>query len=204
MSALWLGVLAHLWQTTLVLLVFGALALLLRRAPARYQEWLWTAALLKLLVPLPVVALVWPALTRFGSAAGQQETIGPAIKTLSQLANPRVLWAPPVDATGAGSLQPMLAAATIGWGLGAVALLMFWYKRGRVSIPAGRMPWHASATFGVRWSWSRPLWSRTSAEKSCAPCCCTRMPIGAAATAGGARRTVLPPVCSFSIRRPGG
>jgi len=145
MSALWLGVLAHLWQTTLVLLVLGALALLLRRAPARYQEWLWTAALVKLLVPLPLVALFWPAFTRLGYAVGQQETIGPAIKTLSLLANPRVLWLPPVDATGADSLQPMLAAATIGWGLGAVALLMFWCKRGRVSVPAGRMPWHGSA-----------------------------------------------------------
>jgi len=38
----------------------------------------------------------------------------------------------------------MLAAATIVWGLGVVALLMFWWQRGRVSIPGGREPWHAS------------------------------------------------------------
>ena len=145
MNALWLGVLTHLWQTTLVLSMLCALALLLRRAPARYQEWLWTAALLKMLVPLPLIAAFWPAFMRFGSTVGQQETIGPAIKTLSQLANPELLWVPPAETAGAASSQPLLLAATITWAVGVLFLLTFWWKRTRVSIPAGRDPWHAPA-----------------------------------------------------------
>lgn len=144
MSALWMGVLAHLWQTTLVLALVAVLALLLRRAPARYQEGLWAAGLLKLLVPLPLLAAFWPALRRLASTAGQQETIGPAIKTLSQLANPEMLWIP-ATASGDGGLSSMVFVAATGlWVIGVAVLLAVWWRRGRIMMPVGDEPWHAS------------------------------------------------------------
>jgi len=143
MSALWMGVLAHLWQTTLVLALVAVLALLLRRAPARYQEGLWTAGLLKLLVPLPLLAAFWPTLRRLASSAGQQDTIGPAIKTLSAFANPEMLWVQPA-ASGDGGLSPVVFVVATGlWTLGATVLLAVWWRRGRIAMPVGDEPWHA-------------------------------------------------------------
>jgi protein TonB len=138
-------VLVHLWQTTLVLAVLALLAVLARRAPARYQEGLWTAGLLKLLVPLPLLAAFWPALRRLASTAGQQETIGPAIRTLSQLANPEMLWIAPVE-TGGGGLPPtFVVVATGSWAFGTAVLLAFWWRRSRSTVPVGDEPWHAPA-----------------------------------------------------------
>ncbi len=145
MSALWMGVLVHLWQTTLVLALVAVLALLLRRAPARYQEGLWAAGLLKLLVPLPLLAASWPILGRLASKAGQQETIGPAIKTLSQFANPEMLWIPP-DAGGSGGVSPLIfVAATALWAFGVAVLFAAWWRRGRSTMPVVDEPWHAPA-----------------------------------------------------------
>ncbi len=145
MSALWMGVVVHLWQTTLVLGLIALLALPLRRAPARYQEGLWTAGLLKLLVPLPLLAGLWPALRRLGAAAEQQQTFGPAVKTLSQLAYPEMLWVSPMEAGGGSPTSTLVVAATVLWGVGVAAIVGLWWRRGRVPVPAGDGPWHASA-----------------------------------------------------------
>ena len=60
-DGLWIGVLTHLWQTTIVLAVLAALSLAMRRAPARLLNALWWIGLVKLIVPLQLVA---PALRR--------------------------------------------------------------------------------------------------------------------------------------------
>lgn len=145
MSALWMGVLAHLWQTTLVLALVAALALLLRRAPARYQEGLWAAGLLKLVVPLPLLAAFWPALRRLASTAGQQETIGPAIKTLSALTNPEMLWTPSTAGADGGLASMVFVAVTGLWVIGVGVLLAVGWRRSRNMMPIGEEPWHAPA-----------------------------------------------------------
>lgn len=143
MSALWTGVAAHLWQATLVLGLIALLAMALRRAPARYLEVLWTVGMLKLLVPLPLVAAAWPGLRRLAAGVEQQETLGPAVQTLSQIAYPVMLWTQPLE-TGGGGLSPRLAAAaTVAWALGTVVLLGLWWLRGRQALPAGEAPWQA-------------------------------------------------------------
>jgi len=141
-NALWTGVITHLWQTTLVLALIGLLATLLRRAPARYIEGLWTVALLKLLVPLPLLLALWPGLERIGASAGQQQAIGPAVQRLSQLAYPDVLRIEPVEpAAGASSVFAMAVAAL--WALGTITLLALWWRRTRSPEPANEAPWHA-------------------------------------------------------------
>jgi protein TonB len=146
MTALWAGVVAHLWHTTLVLALIACLALLLRRAPARYQEALWSAGLLKLLVPLPLLAAALPALERWASSAEQQQAIGPAIKTLSQIAYPEMLWTPPVETSGGGVPPAVFYAVTAAWVLGVGVLLALWWRRARIacSPPLGAAPWHAA------------------------------------------------------------
>ncbi len=52
LAGAWLAVAVHLWQSTLVLLPLFLLARWLRSAPARLADALWTAALIKLLLPL--------------------------------------------------------------------------------------------------------------------------------------------------------
>jgi len=145
MSALWTGVITHLWQTTLVLALIGLLATLLRRAPARYLEGLWTVALLKLLVPLPLLLALWPALKHIGASASQQQTIGPAVQRLSQIAYPELIWmSSPGSAAGAVSPSMVPFIASLAWALGTIALLASWWRRSRTPEPAGQAPWHAS------------------------------------------------------------
>jgi TonB family protein len=50
----WLGMLTHLWQTTLILLPLFVLARSMREAPARASHVLWTVGLVKLMLPLTV------------------------------------------------------------------------------------------------------------------------------------------------------
>ena len=51
-EALWLGLAAHLWQTTIVLALLALVARLLRNAPARMLSTLWWIGVLKLFLPL--------------------------------------------------------------------------------------------------------------------------------------------------------
>jgi TonB family protein len=138
MSGWWTGVVTHLWQTTLVLALIGLLATVLRRAPARYIEGLWTVALLKLLVPLPLLAVLWPALKRLAASAGQQQ----AVQRLSRLAYPELLRIEPPQSAGVSAAWPLVAAVL--WILGTTVLLALWWRRARVSEPASELPWHAS------------------------------------------------------------
>jgi len=154
MIGLWLGILAHLWQATLVLGVIALLALALRRAPARYQEGLWTLGLVKLLLPVSLLVSVWPALKRFSESAGRQETFGPAIQSLSQFTYPEMLWVPAVETSSGSGFIPAgaLVAATILWVVGAATLLALWWRRGRDAVPLEEKPWHATSVLVDRLS----------------------------------------------------
>jgi hypothetical protein len=55
-QAFWHGMALHLWQTTLALSMAFALVGLLRSTPAGLHSRLWTAGLLKLFLPLPLLA----------------------------------------------------------------------------------------------------------------------------------------------------
>ena len=54
----WTGMLVHLWQTSLVLLVLFALSRALVNAPARLIAALWWIGVLKLFLPLSLFAPV--------------------------------------------------------------------------------------------------------------------------------------------------
>jgi bla regulator protein blaR1 len=52
------GLANHLWQSTIVACIAGALALILRRAQARDRYWLWLAASAKFLLPFSLLIAV--------------------------------------------------------------------------------------------------------------------------------------------------
>lgn len=56
LSAIWLFLALHLWQTTIVLLPVLLLARFMRHAPARSLHWLWSIALAKTLIPFAAVS----------------------------------------------------------------------------------------------------------------------------------------------------
>jgi protein TonB len=140
MSALWWGVAAHLWQTSLVLAALLLLDRFLGRAPARYRERLWSAGLLKLLVPVPLLLIAWPGLAEWRRLIGPQPSIDPALATLGSIAQPSVLTAPPPDPTPLAT-SPLALALTTAWALGFVALTCLWCWRTRRVSAATLAPW---------------------------------------------------------------
>jgi protein TonB len=140
MSALWWGVAAHLWQTSLVLAALLLLDRFLGRAPARYRERLWSAGLLKLLVPVPLLLIAWPGLAEWRRLIGPQPSIDPALATLGSIAQPSVLTAPPPDPTPLAA-SPLALALTAVWALGFVALTCLWCWRTRRVSAATLAPW---------------------------------------------------------------
>ena len=140
MSALWWGVAAHLWQTSLVLAALLLLDRFLGRAPARYRERLWSAGLLKLLVPVPLLLIAWPGLAEWRRLIGPQPSIDPALATLGSIAQPSVLTAPPPDPTPLAT-SPLALALTAVWALGFVALTCLWCWRTRRVSAATLVPW---------------------------------------------------------------
>jgi len=138
------AVAAHLWQATLVLALMALLAPVLRRAPARYVEALWTVGLLKLLVPLPLVAAAWSAADGLLPQSGSQSGVAPAMQTLSQIAYPEVLWTRPVEPSAGGGADGVLSLMVALWAVGAAVLLVRWWQRLRLPVPSDDPPWRAA------------------------------------------------------------
>jgi TonB family protein len=120
-DGLWVDVVSHLWQTTIVLGVLVLLALAMRRAPARLLNALWWIGLAKLLVPIQLAA---PAIRRaFGPIVAEASAAGlelPAITVWLERA------APVLDPAAAG--RQAVAGGVLGavlavlWAAGAVWL----------------------------------------------------------------------------------
>jgi protein TonB len=114
----------------------------LGRAPARYRERLWSAGLLKLLVPMPLLLIAWPGLAAWRQLIGPQPSIDPALVTLGNIAQPSVLTATTPDPTPVAT-SPLILALTVFWALGFVALTCLWCWRTRQVTAATLAPWQA-------------------------------------------------------------
>jgi len=128
-GGLWLDVLSHLWQTTIVLAVLAAIALAMRRAPARLLNALWWIGLVKLLVPLRLLApLVRRAL----------EPLTAGSRTASPVLEGVTVWlgkaAPILDPARAARGDELSAIGSAGmillavWAAGAVWLVASWIR----------------------------------------------------------------------------
>jgi TonB family protein len=92
----WRAVLVHLWQSTLVIVPLFLLAIGLRRAPARLNDWLWSLALVKLFLPVVLVGvltrnLVDNLISRFGEtlSEAQVSSVTPVVTAVNTLFVPQ-------------------------------------------------------------------------------------------------------------------
>jgi beta-lactamase regulating signal transducer with metallopeptidase domain len=131
------AVLDHLWQSTLVVLAAGLLAMAFRRARASVRFGLWLAASLKFLVPFAALGavgrLLAPAARPPAGVAPEAALIEHATQPFSQLGAPLepVHAAAPfgvaAPASGAGR-DPALALLAL-WALGVIVVRVFWARR---------------------------------------------------------------------------
>jgi bla regulator protein BlaR1 len=147
-------VLNHLWQSTVVTAVAALLALALRALPARVRFWVWTAASLKFLVPLALLA------TLGNHLAWRPPTSLPEPQTWRAVAQPFVASDAPaaVPATLATHPSPLpVGPAVLGviWLAGSVTVLAVWLTRWarllRVVLAAQPGP-SVSASLPMRWT----------------------------------------------------
>lgn len=110
------GMLVHLWQTTLVLAVLWMLSRALRNAPASLQATLWWIGVLKLFLPLSLLA---PVTTRFLSAVADRFQAGSVSTQVEWIS--ATFWLRPV------TLQTSAEAAAPTAGMFCVALLLAWF-----------------------------------------------------------------------------
>jgi TonB family protein len=120
LEKIWLATATHLWQTTIVVLPLFLLARVLRNAPARLSNLLWTLGLVKLLVPLALLEpvarrIVLPVLERIMPSV----FIGPAwLNKASAVLDPGILIATGAP-TGWSVGNVLLIGLTVAWGVGA-------------------------------------------------------------------------------------
>ena len=149
LSQFWLAVVAHLWQTTLVLLLLFLLARAMRNAPARLVNALWTIGLLKVFLPLallvplarrtmlPLLAGLMPF--TFGGGAASV-WLGRATAVL----DPTVLVVS--GNSNDGRLEAgILGLLVVAWAGGIAYLAVRWVRLARSAGSRGAVPLQASS-----------------------------------------------------------
>jgi bla regulator protein BlaR1 len=119
----------HLWQSTILGLVAGALVLILGGCHARVRYWLWMAASVKFLVPFSLLIAIgnrWAILS--GSGAGAKVKLHFAIAVISGPAPASVF-------PGLMQLVPLLSAL---WLCGSLLVLSLWRVQWRKMLGAKR------------------------------------------------------------------
>lgn len=126
LETLWWEVGTHLWQTTIVLAVLLALDRVLRRAPARVRAGLWSVGLLKMFLPLSLLApLVRPGLEWIEAAAsqGSSDAVATVVVRVGMLMHP-VSWVAAVPSEGSPWSGTGWIALTLIWIAGLAAVWM--------------------------------------------------------------------------------
>jgi bla regulator protein BlaR1 len=131
---LWLTALAHLWQTTVVLCPLLLLGWLMRNGPARLLNMLWWVALLKLFLPLSLLAPVGrrtllPFLGQAHKLGVITVTLSAWLREASAVLHPAVI----VMGTRAGAAKAkpgIFEVMALVWVAGVVWLVHTWSRAG--------------------------------------------------------------------------
>ena len=125
----------HLWQSTLVALAAGALAMAFGKARAQVRYGLWFAASAKFLIPFAALAalgrLVAPVARPPALAAPEAALIRQAAQPFSQTpaaVDPVIQAAAPIVHSAPPVLDPTLILFVV-WALGSALLLVVWLTR---------------------------------------------------------------------------
>ena len=119
-----LALVDHLWQSTLFVVLVWLATMALRSNRARVRFWLWTAASIKFLVPLSMLANIGEQFQWRTAPAAVQ----PAISFVMQevLAPADVVVAVPAATSQSPLLWPWIVLAV--WCAGAVVTLLRWWR----------------------------------------------------------------------------
>jgi hypothetical protein len=152
-----LGLLDHLWQSTLFAGGIGILTLFFRRNGAAVRFWLWFAASLKFLLPFAGLVALGEYLSRQFPAAlpASLLAIQPAAQKLSAPA--RLLVAP--HAGGPDPMPLLLCVWLLGLTLIALLRLMRWHRLRAVMATARDVPLPGSLP-----GWPLPVPVKTSSS----------------------------------------
>ncbi len=125
----------HVWQSTLILMLAGILALLLRKNRAATRYWLWMSASIKFLFPFAILTSLGNYLARFrGNSAGGDPSFS---ISMEQVGQPFTRAAMPLTFSAEHhttylKLIHLLPAILLGvWLSGLIAILFLWYRRWR-------------------------------------------------------------------------
>src|SRR5262245_2731905 len=120
----------HLWQSTLVILVTGVLALVMRRNRAHVRYGLWLAASMKFLVPFAALTALgrqipWPRGATQPELRSLIDSVGPTFSL------PTVPTAPAASVTAvtAQVADLVVPALLLIWAFGSTALVVVWIGR---------------------------------------------------------------------------
>jgi len=121
----------HLWQSTLLAAMAGALTLVLRKNQARARYWLWMAASVKFLIPFSWLVAIGNRLA-WSRPASANTSLYVVIEQVSQPFARPVLTAPLAAPIASGSLLHLLPALLAGvWFCGFARVLLLWCVRWR-------------------------------------------------------------------------
>ena len=118
------AILDHLWQSTLVALLIGFLALLFRNNSASVRHSLWLAASVKFLVPFSLLVLL-------GRSLFTRAVADSSIRMLARVETVTVPFAagmPVLARPEPHELAWTIIAVTV-WALGFTAIVTFWFVR---------------------------------------------------------------------------
>jgi TonB family protein len=134
-----LNPMAHLWESTLVVVVAAALTLALRPAPARLRHGVWLLASLKFLVPFSVVTVAGGAAAGWAMAYTPRQ-LSATVSWLDRSFSILSIGASAAPATG--SMQTLLTSALpilFGvWSAGAVTILVWRFRQARTTMTLRR------------------------------------------------------------------
>jgi len=116
------GVASHLWQSTLFAVVAGLLTLTMRQERARVRYWVWLAASVKFLVPFEGLSVMG---SRFASVSGIAIVSGHRFYDAIEVVAGRASGVVIPDFAGRAAIVAGV------WGLGFVAVIMWWWVRWR-------------------------------------------------------------------------
>jgi TonB family protein len=134
LQSLWSGMALHLWQTTLVMLPICLLSLALRSAPAKYTQLLWWLLMLKLFLPLALLApFITPVVNWLSGGSTAPPVFGQSLlfEYVSVVLHPAGFTADPV--AGSVSQHGFVYTLTVLWIAGVLYLLSRWIR----PVPTG-------------------------------------------------------------------
>jgi uncharacterized protein (TIGR03435 family) len=120
----------HLWQSTAVLAVIAALAVLLRDNRAQVRYWLWLLASMKFAVPFALLAAIGAGISLPAGRTAVSELVAPAAvvaEPFGQVVMPLVGGGDSAQAR----TSPWPASMAVLWLAGAMVLTMRWLRQWR-------------------------------------------------------------------------